>query len=141
MHVSYELTRKAEGRAKRTALWMEGLHFGGTMEINGGPLRDSFEHHVTIPDFTAPVSQRERVDTTHAASFAQNISVFLYLEQERSSRFCRTVFAAHMFDEEHATMLVELDLAIDKIRSRNLNRLASGFLRNHVDCFLWKRVP
>src|SRR5437879_3414881 len=53
---------------------------GGTMEVNGGPLRNSVEHHMTVPDLTAPVVQRERMDSVHAAAFTKDIAVFFDLQ-------------------------------------------------------------
>src|SRR5437867_7565367 len=57
------------------------------MEVHGGPLRDSIKHDVTVPDFTAPVSERERMDAAHAAAFAQDISVLRDLKKKCPSRF------------------------------------------------------
>ena len=111
------------------------------MEVDGGALRDSFEHHVTIPDLTAPVVKRERMDTAHAAAFTKDIAVLFDLQQERPPNLVFTVFSFQVLDEENASFVIELDFAIDKIGSHHLNRLAAGFLRNHVDRFLRKRVP
>ena len=111
------------------------------MEASGGALRDSFEYDVTVSDFTAPVAHRERMDTIHAPALTINVSILCNLEKERPSQFRLTVFAVHMLDEEHVSLLVELDFAVDKIRSHDLNRSTSGFLRYHVDRFLWKRAP
>src|SRR5437667_2826740 len=49
---------------------------GGTIVVNGGPLRNSFEHHVAASDFTASVSARKRVDPAHAATVTKDIAVF-----------------------------------------------------------------
>ncbi len=111
------------------------------MEVHGGPLRDSFKHDVTVPDFTAPVSERERMDAAHAAAFAQDISVLRDLKKKCPSRFALAVFAGDVLDEKHTAFLVELDFAIEKIRRCDLNRTAPGLFRNHVDGFLRERVP
>ena len=50
------------------------------MEVQGGTLRNSFEHHVTIPDLTAPVVKREWMDTAHAAAFTKDIAVLFDLQ-------------------------------------------------------------
>ena len=111
------------------------------METDGGTLGYSFEHHVTVSNFTAPVGERERVDPAHVAAVTKDIAVFGDLQQERSSYFALTVFPVCVLNEEDAPFVIELNFAIDKIRSYHLNRLAACFLRNHVDCFLRKRVP
>src|SRR5207237_4951900 len=111
------------------------------MEVHGGALRDSFEHHMTVPDLTAPVVQRERMDTAHAAAFTKDIAVFFDLQQERPAYLVFSVFSFQVFHEEDASFMIELNFAIDKIGSGHLNRLASGFLRDHVDGLLRKRVP
>src|SRR5438067_13874762 len=56
------------GRVQHSVSWLRWFVLGGTMEVQGGALRDSFEHHVTVPDLTAPVVQRERMDTGHVAA-------------------------------------------------------------------------
>src|SRR5262245_29222489 len=118
-----------------------GLVLGGTMEVERGPLRNSFEHHATVSDFTASAFKWERVDTAHAAPVTKDIAVFIDLQQERPSYFILTVFLLQVFYKEDASFVIELDFAIDKIWSCNLNGLTSGFLRNHIDGFLWKCVP
>src|SRR6266571_2308222 len=111
------------------------------MEANGGPLGDSVEHHVTVSNFTAPVAEWERMDPAHAAAVAKDVAVFGDLEQERLSYFALTVFPVCVLNEEDAPFVIELNFAIDKIRSYHLNRLAAGFLGNHVDRLLRKRIP
>src|SRR5947208_616060 len=111
------------------------------METNGGPLRDSFEHDATVSNFTASVAEAERVDSAHAAAVTKDIAVFRDLQQERPSYFALTVFSVRVLNEEDASFVIELDFAINKIRSGHLNRLTAGFLRNHVDRLLRKRVP
>jgi hypothetical protein len=49
---------------------------GGTIVVNGGPLRNSIEHHVAVPDFTASAFARKRVDPAHAATVTKDIAVF-----------------------------------------------------------------
>ena len=110
------------------------------MEIQGGPLGDSFEDHVTIPYLTVPGFKWERVDTVHAAAATKDIAVFRDLQQERPSYFVLAVFL-QVLDDEDASFVIELDFTVDKIRSHHLNRLASGFLGNHVDRFLRECVP
>src|SRR5881296_2779825 len=78
---------------------------GGTMEVNGGPLRDSFEHHVTVPDLTAPVVQRERIDSVHTPAFTKDIAVVFDLQQERPSHLVFTVFARQVLQEEDASFV------------------------------------
>src|SRR5947209_89520 len=106
------------------------------MEVHGGALRDSFEHHVTVPDLTAPVVQRERMDTADAAAFTKDIAVFFDLQEERPPNLVFTVFSFQVLHEENASFVIELDFAIDKIGNGHLNGLASGFLRNHVNGLL-----
>ena len=110
------------------------------MEIQGGPLGNSFEDHVTIPYLTVPGFKWERVDTVHAAAVTKDIAVFRDLQQERPSYFVLAVFL-QVLDDEDASFVIELDFTVDKIRSRHLNGLTAGFLRDHIDCFLWKRIP
>ena len=126
---------------KYSTSWIRGCRLGGTMEVDGGPLRNSFEHHVTVPNFTASVADRKRVDSAHAATVTKDIAVFGDLHQERPSDFALTVSPVRVLNEEDTSFVIELDFAIDKIRSCHLNRLAAGFLRDHVDRLLWKRVP
>ena len=111
------------------------------MEADGGPLGDSFKHHVTVSNFPAPVDKRERVDPAHAAAVTKDVAVFGDLQQERPPDFALTVFTVGVLHQKDASFVIELDFAIDKIGSHHLNRLAAGFLRNHVDRFLRKRVP
>ena len=111
------------------------------MGSSGGSLGDSFEHHVTVSNFTAPVGEREWVDPAHAAAVTKDIAVFINLQQERPSYLVLTVFSLYVLNEEDASFVIELDFAIDKIGSRHLNGLASGFLPNHIDGLLRKRVP
>ena len=114
---------------------------GGTIGGNGGPLRDSIEHHVTITNFTPPVVQRERMDSVNAVAITNDIAIAFDLQEERSSYFALAMFRVRMFNEEDASFVIELDFSIDKIRSGDLNRLTASFLRYHVDRFLRKRVP
>src|SRR2546425_3525604 len=51
------------------------VRLGGTIEVNGGPLGDSFEHHVTVSNFTSSVAEWERVNSAHAATVTKNIAV------------------------------------------------------------------
>src|SRR5436190_5542153 len=111
------------------------------MEANGGPLGDSFKHHVTVSNFPAPDGKRERVDSAHAAAVTKDITVFSDLQKQRASYFALSVLPVRALDEKDAPFVIELDFSIDKIRSCHLNGLASGFLRNHVDRLLWKSVP
>ena len=111
------------------------------MEVQSGPLGDAFEHHVTVSDLTAPVFKWERVNTAHAAPVTKDVAVFFDLQQERPSYFVLAVFFPQVFYKEDASFVIELNFAIDKIRSCHLNGLASGFLRNHIDGLLRKRVP
>jgi hypothetical protein len=111
------------------------------MEIDGGPLGDSFEDHLTVPDLTAPVTKWEWVNAAHRSAITKDLAVRLDLHEERPSPLIGTVFVLLVLDEENPSFVIELDFAINKIGSCHLNRLASGFLRNHVDCLLRKGVP
>ena len=51
------------------------------MEAYGGPLRNSFEHDVTVSNFTVPVTEREWMDTAHAAAVTDDVAVFRNLKQ------------------------------------------------------------
>ena len=86
-------------------------------------MRNSFEHDVTISNFTVPVREWKRMDTAHAAAVTNNVAVFRNLEQERPAPFRLTVFAVHVLNEKNATFAVELNFAIDKIWSGNLLRV------------------
>ena len=79
------------------------------------------------------------MDPVHAMTVTKDVAVFCNLQQERSSTLA--LFPFYVLDEEYAPFVIELDFSIDKIRSCYLNRLATGFLCNHVDGFLWKGVP
>ena len=111
------------------------------MEADGGTLRNSFEHDVTISNLTASTGEWEWVHAAYAAAIANHVSVFRNLKQESPATFRLTVFAAHVLNKENASFLIELDFAIDQIRCGNLNRLTSRFLGDHVDRFLRERVP
>ena len=135
---------KKKGRkAEQGTLGLPGSEvlLGGTIVSNGGPLGDSVEHHVTVSNFTAPVAEREGVDSAHASAVTNDIAVAFDLQQERSSYFALSMFRARMLHEEDAPFVIELDFSIDEIRSCDPNRLAAGFLRYHVDRLLRKRVP
>src|SRR5213593_201841 len=103
-------------------LLVVGWLLGRTMEADGGPLRDSFKHHVAVPDLAMPARKREWMDAAHAAPFTQHISVLRNLEKERSACFALAAFAGDVLDEKHTAVLVELDFTIDEIRRRDLNR-------------------
>src|SRR5262249_15035895 len=124
-----------------STFWLWQFLLSATTQAKGGPLRDSFEHDIALSNFTAPVRERERVNTADATAFANHISIFRNLQQESLSHFHLTVFAFDMFDQENAALLIELDIPIDEIRSCDANGLASGFLCDHVDGFLRERVP
>src|SRR5262245_15915216 len=111
------------------------------MEADGRPLRNSFEHDVTISNFTVPIATWEWMDTAHAAAVTNDVAVFRNLEKERPALFRLSVFPVHVLNEKNAPFLVELNFAIDKIRCDNLNGLTSHFLCDHVDRFLRERVP
>ena len=49
---------------------------GGTIVVNGGPLRNSFEHHVAVSDLPVSVSTRKRVDPAHVATVTKDIAIF-----------------------------------------------------------------
>src|SRR5439155_26303855 len=133
--------KRPEGRVKYSTSWIRWLCLGGTMGADGGTLRDSFEHHVTVSNFTAPVAEREWMDPAHAAAVTKDVAVFGDLQQERPSDFALTVCTVGVLHQKDASFVIELDFAIDKIGRHHLNRLAACFLRNHVDRFLRKRVP
>src|SRR5262249_41621294 len=54
---------------------------GGTMEADGGPLRNSFEHDVTVSNLTVSVGEWEWMDTAHAAAVTNDVAVFRNLKQ------------------------------------------------------------
>lgn len=45
-----------------------------------------------------------------------------------------------LFDEKDASVVIELDLAIDQTGNRNLHGIAACFFRDLVDNFLWESV-
>src|SRR5262245_25283899 len=74
--MSVLLMRKA-GRPseKHSASRVRRFLLGGTILSNGGPLRDSVEHHLTVSNFTSPVAEREGVDSAHVVSITNDIAV------------------------------------------------------------------
>ena len=57
-------------------LVLPAAFLGGTIVVNGGPLRNSFEHHVAVSDFTASVFAWKRMDPAHVATVTKDIAVF-----------------------------------------------------------------
>jgi hypothetical protein len=54
---------------------------GGTILVYGGPLRNAFEHHVAVSDFSISVFTRKRMNPAHAAAVTKDFAVFCNLKQ------------------------------------------------------------
>ena len=59
--------------------------------VYGGPLRNAFEHHVTVSDLSISVFTRKRMNPAHEAAVTKDFAVFCNLQQERASHFDLTV--------------------------------------------------
>ena len=104
-------------------------------------LANIIEYQLPIANRAGTIAHRERLDAIDDFSIRDNFTFLRHLEKKDFAFVGASIAIGKVFDEKYAAILIELDFAIDKIRSCDLHRMTAGFLRYHVDHLLRKRVP